>query len=145
MRRLLAAALLTGILDGLFSSVLVTFFYGSNVTRLFTGVASVPLGKAATAPLGILIHFGVAFFWSAVFLLLVRRSAWLRRVIASPAGVIEVAAIYGPLIWMVMSLAVIPLVAHRPPSITPRWWIQFFGHMVFVGLPIVGVIRDGKV
>jgi len=37
----------------------------------------------------------------------------------------------------VMSLVVIPILAHRPPSITVRWWIQWFGHIFFVGIPIV--------
>lgn len=35
-----------------------------------------------------------------------------------------------------MSLAVIPLLLHRPPVINVRWWVQFFGHIPFVGLPI---------
>jgi len=39
-------------------------------------------------------------------------------------------------VWMVMSLAVIPLLAHRPPAINVRWWVQFLGHAPFVGLPI---------
>lgn len=37
----------------------------------------------------------------------------------------------------VMSLIVIPLLVHRPPTITVRWWIQLLGHIPFVGLPIV--------
>jgi hypothetical protein len=40
-----------------------------------------------------------------------------------------------------MSLAVIPLLLHRPPAITVRWWIQFVGHAPFVGLPIVASAR----
>jgi hypothetical protein len=38
-----------------------------------------------------------------------------------------------------MSLIVIPLLVHRPPVIVPRWWVQFFGHAIFVGLPIVWI------
>ena len=147
--RLVLAGLATAIADGLFSSVLSVAFYGSTVTRLFQGVASTLLGKAAfeggakTALIGVLMHFGVAFAWSAVFLLLVMRSAEIRRVLNSRAGVLKVAAVYGPLIWMTMSLIVIPVLLHRPPMITIRWWIQFFGHMVFVGLPIVASIAGG--
>jgi hypothetical protein len=141
--RLVRAGLLTGIIDGLFSSILSVVFYGSTVTRLFQGVASVPLGKealeggTATAVLGVLMHFGVAFGWSAVFLLLVIRLSWIRDLLASRYGVVKVAALYGPLIWLVMSLAVIPLFTHRPPTIGTRWWVQLFGHFPFVGLPIV--------
>jgi len=144
--RLLRAGLLTGVTDGLFSSVLSVAFYGSTVTRLFQGVASTVLGKAAfdggipTALLGVLMHFGVAFGWSAVFLLLVRRSPSIRRVLSSPNGVVKVASVYGPFIWLVMSLAVIPLLLHRPPAINPRWWVQLIGHIPFVGVPIVATI-----
>ena len=45
--------------------------------------------------------------------------------------------LYGPFVWAVMSLVVIPLLVHRPPTIGARWWIQFLGHFPFVGLPIV--------
>jgi hypothetical protein len=144
--RLLRAGLLTAVTDGLFSSVLAAFFYGSTVTRLWQGVASVLLGAAAfegggkTAAIGVLMHVGVAFGWSAVFLLLVLSSSWLRDILAEPYGVVAVAAVYGPLIWLVMSLAVIPLLTHRPPTINIRWWVQLVGHVPFVALPIVALI-----
>lgn len=144
LSRFLLAGLVTAIVDGLFSSVLSVAFYGSTATRLFQGVASAVLGKGAleggtrTALIGVLMHIGVAFAWSAVFLVLYENSSLVRR-----AGVIPTAAIYGPFVWMVMSLIVIPLLVHRPPSITIRWWIQFFGHMLFVGFPIVSIISRG--
>jgi hypothetical protein len=149
LSRLLRAGLLTGVTDGLFSSVLSVAFYDSTVTRLFQGVASTLLGKGAleggtrTALVGVLMHFGVAFGWSAVFLLLVLRSAQVRRVLASRHGVVKVAAVYGPFIWLVMSLAVIPLLLHRPPAINIRWWVQLIGHFPFVGLPIAASIGSG--
>jgi len=143
MSRLVRAGLLTGIVDGLFSSVLSAFFYGSTVSRLWQGVASVLLGSDAlnggrrTALIGLLMHFGVAFAWSAVFLFLLLRWEWIRGLLASRHGVLKVAALYGPFIWMVMSLVVIPALTQRPPRITLRWWIQWFGHIPFVGIPIV--------
>jgi uncharacterized membrane protein YagU involved in acid resistance len=54
------------------------------------------------------------------------------------------AALYGPFIWMVMSLAVIPLLVHRPPTVGVRWWVQFFGHIPFVGVPIVASSGRGS-
>ena len=144
--QLARAGVATAIVDGLFSSILSVVFYHSTVTRLFQGVASVLLGPDAlaggtrTAAIGLLMHVGVAFGWSAVFLLLATQSAGIRRVLASPLGPIKVAAIYGPFVWMVMSLAVIPLLAHRPPAINIRWWVQLVGHAPFVGLPIVASI-----
>jgi hypothetical protein len=147
--RLLRAGLLTAVTDGLFSSVLAAFFYGSTVTRLWQGVASVLLGAAAfeggsgTAAIGVLMHVGVAVGWSAVFLLLFVSSSSLRDIVAEPHGVVAVAAVYGPLIWLVMSLAVIPLLTHRPPAINFRWWVQLVGHIPFVALPIVATIARG--
>jgi|SRR5215213_4109332 len=149
LSRLVRAGLLTGVTDGLFSSVLSVAFYGSTVTRLFQGVASTVLGKEAleggtsTALVGVLMHFGVAFGWSAVFLFLVTRSAWIRRVLGSPYGALKVASWYGPFIWLVMSLVVIPLLLHRPPTINIRWWVQLIGHIPFVGLPIAAMIGSG--
>jgi hypothetical protein len=143
--RLARAWLVTGVTDAIFSSVLVTVFYHSTVTRLWQGVASVLLGKQAldggarTALIGLLMHFGVALGWTAVFLFLVLPSTWIRRLLASKYGVIKVATLYGPFIWLVMSLAVIPLLVHRPPTINLRWWVQFFGHIPFVAIPIVAI------
>ena len=141
--RLLGAALLTGVVDGLFSSILSVVAYGSTVSRLFQGVASVLLGSEAltggttTVGLGVLMHFGVAFVWSGVFLFLVLRWQWVRAILSSRYGVAKTASLYGPFIWMVMSLVVIPTLTQRAPAITIRWWIQLIGHIPFVGLPIV--------
>jgi hypothetical protein len=146
LSRLVRAGLVTGVTDGLFSSVLSAFFYGSTVTRLFQGVASVLLGAAAldggarTAAIGLLMHFGVAFGWSAVFLVLYQSSSWIRALAGSSAGVLAIAAVYGPLIWIVMSMVIVPMFTHRPPAINLRWWVQFFGHIPFVALPIVALI-----
>ena len=149
LSRLLRAGLLTAIIDGLFSSVLVVAFYHSTVTRLWQGVASTLIGKTAfdggtrTALIGVLMHIGVAFGWSAVFLFIVMRWSWIRRLLASPNGILKVAALYGPFIWLAMSLVVIPLLLHRPPAINGRWLVQLIGHFPFVGLPIVASIGRG--
>ena len=148
--RLVRAGLVTGVVDALFSSALAAFVYGSTVTRLWQGVASTLLGAAAfdggtrTAAIGLAMHFGVAFAWSAVFLALYLSSSWLQEAAASPSGVLAVAAVYGPIIWMVMSLAIIPLLTHRPPAINIRWWVQFFGHIPAVALPIVALISGSR-
>jgi hypothetical protein len=143
LSRLVRAGLLTGVIDGTFSSVLSVAAYGSTVSRLFQGVASVLLGSEAfnggtrTAVVGVLMHFGVAFGWSAVFLFLVLRWPWIRSLLASPYGVAKVASMYGPFVWMMMSLAIIPILVHRPPTVGFRWWVQLVGHFPFVGIPIV--------
>jgi hypothetical protein len=137
------AGLLTGISDGLFSSVLSAFFYGSTVARVWQGVASVLFGRQALEwgtrgmLVGLVMHFCVAFTWSAVFIFGVMRLGLVRRTRASRFGLIKVAAVYGPFVWIVMSFVVIPLLVQRPPTIDLRWWVQFFGHFPFVGVPIV--------
>lgn len=147
--RLVRAGLLTALIDGLFSSVLSVVFYDSTVARLFQGVAATVLGPptldggAGTALIGMLMHVGVAFGWSTVFLVLVLISRPLRSQLARPYGALRVAAVYGPLVWSVMSLVVIPVLLRRPPSFTIRWWVQFVGHAPFVGLPIVASISAG--
>ena len=141
--RFIRAGLATALIDGTFSSVLSVAAYGSTVTRLFQGVASTLLGSRAIdggtlpAVIGVLMHIGVAFGWSAVFLFGLMRSPAVRHWVSTPAGIAGVAAVYGPAIWMVMSLIVIPALLHRPPTVSFRWWVQFVGHFPFVGLPIV--------
>lgn len=148
--RLLRAGLLTAASDGLFSTVLVVFFYHSTATRLWQGVAATLLGRGAldggtrTALVGLLMHVGVAFSWSALFLFGVMRARWVRDLLASRYGVVKVAALYGPCIWLVMSLAVIPLLVHRLPTIGIRWWIQLIGHIPFVGVPIVASLASAR-
>ena len=144
--RLVRAGLLTALVDGTFSGVLSAFFYNSTVARLFQGVASTLMGPRAlegglhTAMIGVLMHIGVAFGWSAVFLLLADRVAFIQNVLRSPNGILKVAAVYGPIIWMVMSFIVIPTLRHTPITINYRWWIQFFGHIPFVAVPMVWAI-----
>jgi hypothetical protein len=145
--RLVRAWLVTGVSDALFASCLSVFAYGSTVARLWQGVAAVPFGSGAlnggllTAAVGLLIHFGVAFAWTAVFLLLAERLPPVRQLIASVPGALAVACVYGPVIWTVMSFLVIPAFTGRAPTITLRWWVQFFGHIPFVAAPIVLSIR----
>ena len=144
--RLARAGFLTALVDGLFSSVLSVAFYDSTVQRLFQGVAATLLGPEAfdggarTAAIGVLMHIAVAFGWSAVFLVLFSRVRPVRDFVARPGGVFAAASLYGPFVWLVMSLVVIPFLLQRPPSITIRWWVQFFGHIPLVGLPIVASI-----
>jgi hypothetical protein len=144
--RLVRAGVLTSLVDGAFSGILAAFFYGSSVTRLFQGVAATLIGPkaleggASTAAIGMLMHVGVAFGWSTVLFLAARLSPALRRRLATWPGVVGVAAVYGPFVWLVMSLAVIPGMVHRPPTIGFRWWVQLLGHAPFVGFPIAAAI-----
>jgi hypothetical protein len=149
LSRLVRAWLLTTVVDGLFASALSVFAYQSTVAQLWQRVASTLLGPSAleggtrTVLVGLLLHTGVALGWSTVFLALVMSWPWLRRVVAGPGGIFKVAAVYGPLIWVVMSLVIIPVLTGRPPVLTVRWWVQLLAHIPFVALPIVAMIGRG--
>jgi hypothetical protein len=144
---LVRTGLLIGVVDGIWAIVL-TLSYGRSLARLWQGIAATLFGErmfdggAATVALGVAMHFGVAFAWSAVFLLLVTRSTYVRRVLDSPYGPLKIATVYGPFIWIVMSGVVIPLLTQKPLVVTGRWWIQLLGHVVFVGLPIAWGARQ---
>lgn len=143
--RFVRAGVLTGLRNGAFMIVLFVLFYHTTVKRLWQSVAAVPLGASAVeveagtsyALTGVLFNFLVAFAWSAVFLFLVMRSQRVVSLMRSTRGKLKVAAFYGPFVWLVMSLVVIPLFLHRPPAINSRWIIQLVGHFPFVGVPIV--------
>lgn len=151
MSRLLRAGVLTGISDALWAIVLTVVIHQRGTAgSVWRGVASVVFGKerltggVPATILGLVMHFGVAFTWSAIFLLLVTRSHWLRAVLDSPYGILKVAAVYGPFIWVAMSFVVIPLFTHRLPPVTINWWVQFAGHFLFVGVPLVWSIGSGS-
>jgi hypothetical protein len=150
LRLWLRAGAATAIVDFSFASTLSIVFYKSTFARLWQGVASVPFGTQAInggptwTVIGILTHIFVAFSWSLVFVLLVTRWDALRRLLLSPHGVLKVAAIYGPFIWIMMSMVFIPITAQRAPAaITVRWVIQAFGHVVFVATPMAWTVIRG--
>ncbi len=144
---LLVTWFVTAAWDFVCASMLSMFAYGSTFSRLWQGVAATVLGPAATTmgargvAAGLALHLLVALVWSAVFVVLLARSVTLRRVVESPRGAIAVAMLYGPFIWLVMSIAVIPLATGRPPAFGFRWWVQVFAHVPFVTLPIVFTAR----
>ena len=143
-----AWALIT-VVDGIFATVLPVVAYGQPLGRVWQGVASLLLGRAAadgglrTILFGLVMHTGVALVWTSVFMVLAALSPRLRRIVATPAGIVGIATLYGPAIWIVMSLVVIPRFTNRPTTIGARWWVQLLAHIPFVALPIVATIGRG--
>jgi len=142
-QRLIRTWLTIAAIDCIFATTLGVVAYKSTAARVWEGVASVLMGPSAinggagAVAIGLLMHLAVAFTCSLVFLLVLGASAALRQLVAHPAGILAVAAIYGPMIWLVMSIVVIPHFTGRAPTYAARWWVQFFGHIPFVALPIV--------
>lgn len=109
-RALLLGGLTVGVLDAL--DALVFFgLRGVPPTRLFQGIASGLLGSSAftggmaTAVLGVLLHFFIAFVVVAIYHLAARRlpGLSLRPLVYGP--------LYGLLVYAVMNFVVIPLSA----------------------------------
>jgi hypothetical protein len=149
LRTLLRAWLAMAVIDGIFATILPVVAYDAPPGRVWQGVASALLGPSAmqgggrTMLVGLLMHAGVAFAWTAVFLVLALLSPALRRLVGRPAGMLGASAVYGPVVWMVMSLLVIPGLTGRAPTVNDRWWVQLLAHIPFVALPIVVVIGRG--
>ena len=141
---LIRTGLAVGISDAFFASSLAVLVPPyATILRLWQGVASVPFGKGMiggglpAALLGLVTHFGVAFFWSGLFVLALRASPALRDALNSWPRAIVVASIYGMSIWLIMSQLLIPAFVHRPPAMGPKYWILLIGYIPFVAMPMV--------
>ena len=146
-RLLPAVWLVTAGWDFLCATALSVVAYHRPAAGVWKGVAATVLGPRAldggvpAAAVGIALHLAVALVWSALFVAATLRWPALRRTIQSRGGALAVAAAYGPLIWLVMSLVVIPLATHRPPAVGFRWWVQIVAHVPFVAIPLVFTTR----
>jgi hypothetical protein len=147
VRAIVPVWLVTAAWDFICASALGYFAYDTPVPRFWRGVASVGFGPSVlkaggvgTAK-GVLLHLLVALMWSTIFVVAARNWPALREKIRTPAGAIAVAAAYGPMIWLVMSLLVIPFASGRPPKFGFRWWVQIFAHIPFVTIPLVFTAR----
>jgi hypothetical protein len=147
VRALLPVWLVTAAWDFVCATALSVFAYGSTAAALWRGVAATLLGPsalsggAAAVAVGLVLHMAVALTWAALFVGTARAWPALRRAIRPPGGALAVAAMYGPAIWLAMSLVVIPLATGRPPRFGTRWWIQVGAHVPFVSLPLVFTAR----
>jgi hypothetical protein len=139
--------LVTAAWDFVCATLLGVLGYGATFNRFWQGVASVPfgpsvfqMGSRGTA-LGLTLHLLVALVWSTLFVVALNSSVRLRRLVGRPAGAFLAACIYGPFIWLVMSLVVIHLATGKMPAFGFRWWVQIFAHIPFVAIPLVFTAR----
>lgn len=139
---LVRGGILLAVVDFLWA-VALSVIYGDAPLSAFRGVAAVVRAPAwmpdlePTLTLGVVAHIGVALAWAALYVLLQRNVAWLQRASATRRGQFAIAAVYGPMIWVVMSRVVIPAMMGRAGPITSRWAVQLLGHVFFVGVPVV--------
>ena len=141
MLALLWAGLACGCLD-ITAALVVYGFFGLKPMRLLQGIASGLLGQKAfsgglaTALLGLLCHFVVAFGAAAVYLAASRGLGFLTE-----QAVIS-GALYGVAVYFFMQHIVLPLsaAAKRPFSLQ-MMLIGVVIHIFCVGLPISLCVR----
>ena len=140
LRTIAITGLIVGAMD-ITSAFIIAISRGSTVTRLLQFVASGLIGQkafqggAATAVLGLGLHFVIAFSLVAVFYAASRRIAFLRRQ-AVVSGIV-----YGLIVFGFMNLVVLPLSAAKPRHSLTGDLIQIGIHMFVIGLPTALLIR----
>jgi hypothetical protein len=133
----LIAWLLAGTLD---ITAAVLYYVGpssSRAARLLQGIASGLLGArafdggAATALLGLALHYLIALIWTLTFFVAFRRIGALRR------HLVLIGVVYGIIVWLVMNLVVLPLSnASRAPFQPRAAVIAAIILILCIGLPI---------
>jgi uncharacterized membrane protein YagU involved in acid resistance len=138
----LAGGLVAGTLDITYACL----FWGVKAavppTRIFQSVAAGLLGKAsfeggaATAALGLSLHYLIALSMSLTYYLVAARWPLLRqRTLLCGAG-------YGLLLYGIMNYIVLPLSAAGPGSRNPLWiGLSIAVHMLLIGVPIAWFAR----
>lgn len=131
-----------GALDIVNAIVFWRLYGGAEPAVILQAIAAGLLGKnafaggAATAALGLALHFSIAFAMAAVFWLACRRfPAMLARPVV--AGVA-----FGLLTWAAMNHVVVPLSRADPPPFIPAWFVDgLLAHILLVGLLLAFVAR----
>jgi len=133
----LAGGLLAGALDITYACLFWAMKADLPPTRIFQSVAAGLLGKAsfeggaATAALGLSLHFFIACTMALTYYFVSRRwTVLVRRPV--PLGIA-----YGLLLYVVMNFVVVPLSAASAGSRDPTWIaLTVAVHAFLIGLPI---------
>jgi hypothetical protein len=133
----LAGGILAGALDIVYACLFWAVKADLPPTRIFQSVAAGLLGEAsfrggaATAALGLILHFFNACTMALAYYLAARRwPVLVRRPVALGIA-------YGLLLYVVMNYIVVPLSAARAGSRDPTWIaLTVAAHAFLVGLPI---------
>ena len=138
---ILWGGLICSVLD-ITAALVVYGFFGARPVPLLQGIAAGLLGPRslsgglATAALGLLFHFFIAFSAATVFFIV---SRWLP--FAVNHSIIS-GAIYGVVVYFFMNRIVVPLSAARKfPFSFKMMLIGVTIHIFCVGLPIALVVR----
>jgi hypothetical protein len=147
-RAILAGGLACGVLD-IASAIVISIANGGSPVRMLQGIAGALLGPvtyeygAATAAMGLAMHFGVAFTATSIFY-------WLsRRIPAMVEWAVPGGIVFGIFWLLVMYRGVIPLTAtlrtlyldNVKRTLPALWPLPLLVHMTCVGLPIALAVR----
>ena len=138
--------LIAGTLD-ITENIVFVAFRGITPWRIFQFIASGLLGSRsfqlgwASVALGFIIHYAIAFTWTAIFCIAATRFSVLwRRPILSGLS-------YGVLVYVVMNFIVLPLSA-LPPRPTPPTIVArvnaVLALMFCIGLPIALLFKRAR-
>jgi hypothetical protein len=143
LRAITTGALIAGVLDATFAVIVdVLILRIFSLLGVLQWIATGALGSAAfsgglaTAGLGVVIHFALAFFFAALYYVAAQRIPPLRTQAAA------FGLSYGIVIWLVMDLVVIPHSGVPASPFNPVVFVAFLvDHAVFVGLPIALAVK----
>lgn len=148
VRAIAIGGAVVGTLDAIDGVAYFGLTAGFGPVRVLQYIASGALGTSAfeggfaTAGLGAIIHYGLAYGFTAAFVLVWARVAGIRR-----AGAVAGLA-WGVAVWAFMNLLVLPLSRVPPSPITLISAIHgIVGHALFVGLAAAVVaerVRGGN-
>ena len=143
-RRVALAALLAGTLDLLFACTwwavqgVSPLRIGQSIAAGLMGPASFR-GGAATAALGMGLHYAIALGMAAAYFVAARRLPALRT------RPVACGALYGLLLYVVMNHVVVPLSAAGPGPDDTAWMLaSIAAHVLLVGIPIAWLARDAR-
>jgi len=142
---LLRAIFWGGLWCGVLDIAFVLVFYGlrgASPVRILQSVAGGALGPAAyqggaaTAALGLALHFVISYGAATVFALAALRLRFLT------ARALVSGVLFGAAVWFFMQLVVLPLSASPPKSFPPPApWPVIVAHLTCVGPPIALAAR----
>ena len=135
IRFVLAAGFAAAALDIVNAMLFWHLYAGTKPVRILQSIAAGVQGEAAfaggaaSAALGLFLHFFIMCVMAAVYGLAARRWPWmLARPVA--AGIA-----YGLVTWAVMNHAVLPLSRAGPPPDVFSWFVDgVLAHVLLVGL-----------
>jgi hypothetical protein len=142
MKPLARAIVWGGLVAGTGDLVFALSYYGLKL-KVFQTVAAGLIGREAafsggeaTFALGVVLHYGIALIWAAIFCVAARRLPALLRQ-ATAAGLA-----YGLVVYFGMNHAVLPLSALHTPFWPPKLdAAAIAAHCLVFGLPIALAAR----